>query len=249
MAVVTLQEWEAYTREYPDAHILQLGDWGELKSGFGWRVGYVIRGDIGAQILFRPIPGGFTVAYIPKGPIFPGMAEQACQYDIHTDVKEEPGWPDFWLEVDRLCKQERAIFLKVDPDCWEPVGEATITPTGFRQSDHSIQPPKTILVDLQVEPDEILGRMKQKTRYNIRLAAKKGVKIGTSKEVSLFHDLMEKTGKPPGLFTGGLDGLLSRQAGLVSVWRLERHKTRIDGFLCHPMGSDVVGAQPGLCRV
>ena len=43
------------------------------------------------------------------------------------------------------------------------------------ESSHNIQPPRTIIVDLHGTEDDILARMKQKTRYNIRLAAKKGV--------------------------------------------------------------------------
>jgi len=66
-------------------------------------------------------------------------------------------------------------------------------PAGFRESLSSIQPCRTILVDISQAEDEILERMKQKTRYNIRLAAKRGVVVRTSADLHTFHRLMNIT--------------------------------------------------------
>jgi peptidoglycan pentaglycine glycine transferase (the first glycine) len=66
---------------------------------------------------------------------------------------------------------------------------------GLRPSPQSIQPPRTLLVDLGGDDEQILGRMKQKTRYNIRLALKKGVVVSTSSDVETFHRLMVTTGQ------------------------------------------------------
>jgi len=61
----------------------------------------------------------------------------------------------------------------------------------------TIQPPRTVIVDLTAPEEEILGRMKQKTRYNIRLAAKKGVTVrqGTAADLPAFNQLMQVTGR------------------------------------------------------
>jgi lipid II:glycine glycyltransferase (peptidoglycan interpeptide bridge formation enzyme) len=61
----------------------------------------------------------------------------------------------------------------------------------------TIQPPNTVLVDLRPSSDEILAAMKQKTRYNIRLAAKKGVTVrqGNLKDIPAFNKLMHQTGQ------------------------------------------------------
>ncbi len=65
-------------------------------------------------------------------------------------------------------------FLKVEPDWWDTsVAAQTLHSWGFRPSRHSIQPRRTLVVDLDGDPEALLARMKQKTRYNVRLAARK----------------------------------------------------------------------------
>ena len=51
------------------------------------------------------------------------------------------------------------------------------------------------MVDLSGSEDQILGRMKQKTRYNIRLARKKNVVVRTSGNLEIFSSLMQVTGE------------------------------------------------------
>ena len=53
------------------------------------------------------------------------------------------------------------------------------------------------MVDLRPSPDDILAQMKQKTRYNIRLAAKKDVTVrrGSLKDIPVFNKLMRQTGE------------------------------------------------------
>ncbi len=53
---------------------------------------------------------------------------------------------------------------------------------GWKFSQDQIQFRNTVLIDLSPSEDEMLARMKQKTRYNIRLAQKKGVtvRVGTA---------------------------------------------------------------------
>ncbi len=58
----------------------------------------------GVQILFRKLPLGFTVGYIPKAVI---------SYELSATDSE------LWLEIDFVCKQNRAIFLKLEPDLWD----------------------------------------------------------------------------------------------------------------------------------
>ncbi len=67
---------------------------------------------------------------------------------------------------------------------------------GFRPSGQSIQPPRTIVLDISDDEEAILGRMKQKTRYNIRLSARKGVtvRIGSAEDVASFTAMMAVTG-------------------------------------------------------
>jgi lipid II:glycine glycyltransferase (peptidoglycan interpeptide bridge formation enzyme) len=61
-------------------------------------------------------------------------------------------------------------------------------------SKHNIQPPRTIIVGIKESEEEILARMKQKTRYNIRLAEKKGVIVHAWSDIESFHKMMLVTG-------------------------------------------------------
>jgi lipid II:glycine glycyltransferase (peptidoglycan interpeptide bridge formation enzyme) len=121
----------------------------------------------------------------------------------------QPDWIELLSEIDQLCKKNRTIFLKIEPDSWRAQinGSKTSirnnlpgdtfalneTPAGFNLSPHSIQPPRTILVDLVGSEEEILNRMKQKTRYNIRLAQRSGITITSSDKITLFSKMMEET--------------------------------------------------------
>ena len=55
-------------------------------------------------------------------------------------------------------------------------------------------------MDLTPDPEELLRRMKQKTRYNIRLAARKGVTVraGSEADLASFYELMETTAQRDG---------------------------------------------------
>lgn len=181
MSIVSLADWNRYLSTHPNAHLLQTGEWGELKAAFGWKPVRIVNGEAGVQILFRKLLFGFTIGYIPKAN------------------------PDefLWREIDSVCKQNRAIFLKLEPDRWESLESSNlpITSNQLRQlriSPHNIQPPRTILIDIQASEEEILARMKQKTRYNIRLAEKKEVTVRAWDDIESFHKML--------LLTSGRDG-------------------------------------------
>lgn len=194
MPVVKADEWDTFLEHSPDVHILQTSTWGALKEAFGWHAERVIvhnpGGDIGAQVLFRRVLRSFSIAYIPKGPV----SLMGCSLEGKI-------WGQFLKEIDALCRKQRSILLKVEPDCWhlDQAGEINRSvsqkPEGFIEATHTIQPPRTIVVDISASEDEILSRMKQKTRYNIKLAQKKGVEVRASDDLEGFYRLMMTTGK------------------------------------------------------
>jgi lipid II:glycine glycyltransferase (peptidoglycan interpeptide bridge formation enzyme) len=183
MSILSKAEWESYTANFPHAHILQTAAWGELKSDFGWHPVRIVSGGCGAQILFRQLPMSFSLAYIPKGPL--GKVED---------------WEMLWQEVDQACRQMRAVLLILEPDLINPDSpEGLLTPpAGFRGGAISIQPARTSVIDLRGDESELLARMKQKTRYNIRLAEKRGVRVMPSDDMNVFSRLMVETGSRDG---------------------------------------------------
>ena len=180
MPIVSLAEWNQFLQKYPNAHLLQTAEWGELKSAFGWKPVRIVSGTVGVQILFRKFPLGYTVGYIPK----PVMSGQLLVNNLSV-----------WQEVDSICKRHHAIFLKLEPDRWQGEAPSSITnDSSLITSPHNIQPPRTIVVDIRGPEEETLSRMKQKTRYNIRLAEKKGVTVRTWNDIESFHKMILLTG-------------------------------------------------------
>ncbi len=179
MEELTFQEWDTFIKSHPEAHILQTPAWGALKAKFGWKPRFFREGSLGAAILFRHLPLGKSIAYIPRGPVGQG------------------DWEPLWHAFDSICREEKAVFLRVEPDVWEPAQSDFIEQNmpGFIQTEQTIQPPRTILVDLRGSEDEILAEMKSKTRYNIRLAERKDVKIVFSDDVASFYQMMLTTGE------------------------------------------------------
>lgn len=176
-------EWDNFLEGHPESHILQTSEWGELKSDFGWEVERIVEGAIGSQILFQPLPLGFHIGYIPRGPI-----------GSNRLVWQDAGWDRFLSAVDEVCRQRNTVLLKIEPDLWreeQPQGQGV--PNGFRASGHAIQPPRTVVVSLKESEEDILARMKSKTRYNTRLARRKEVVVRTSTNIGGFFDLLEST--------------------------------------------------------
>jgi peptidoglycan pentaglycine glycine transferase (the first glycine) len=180
--------WDALVAAGPAPHLLQTWAWGELKGRFGWRVRRVAVGDASAQVLFRPLPARLgTLAYVPRGPA--------------VDYGDAAALRALLDALHPVARRERAICLKIEPNVPQgaPAGDAPIESRlrglGFRPSPQQVQPRRTLLVDLAPEPDQILAAMKQKTRYNIRLAARRGVTVrpGGQADLPAFYRLMAET--------------------------------------------------------
>ncbi|GAP15205.1 uncharacterized protein LARV_02987 [Longilinea arvoryzae] len=179
MTILTRSEWDEFLTHFPQVHLLQTSAWGELKIPFGWSPERIQVGDNGAQILFRRLPLGFTIAYIPKGPL-------------------GKNWASLWPEIDRLCRQRHSIFLKVEPDAWSEQEDNYSGQLNEFIPARTIQPRRTIWIDLSGREEDWLARMKQKTRYNIRLAQKKEIVVRESADLAEFQRLMQTTGTRDG---------------------------------------------------
>jgi peptidoglycan pentaglycine glycine transferase (the first glycine) len=179
--MISIDDWEAHlASRHPDVHLLQTASWGRLKSAFGWRAECLQTDTCGALLLLRPLPFGFSVGYLPRGPV-PSTVDALS---------------DLLPSIDRLCRSRRAAFLSIEPD-WAD-GEAarkSMLELDLHPGVRTIQPPRTILVDLLGSEDDLLGRMKPKTRYNIRLASRHEVSVGVSDDVAAFARLMDATGE------------------------------------------------------
>lgn len=184
--------WNAFVTAHPAGHLLQLSQWGALRVRFGWqavRLALEQGGQLraGAQVLFRRLPLGRSLAYVPKGPLM--------------DLDDDAATTQLWAALHGLARSRRAVLLKIEPELPDdPVLVARLWDWGFRPSPQTIQPRRTIWVDLSADEEAILSRIKSKTRYNIRLAARKGVQVreGTLDDFDTFYALMQETGARDG---------------------------------------------------
>ncbi len=181
--------WDQLVATDTQGHLLQTWAWGDLKAAFGWeavRVAVARDGVLcmGAQILYRRL-GPLTIGYIPKGPVLPDRDTE--------DVAQ------LWEAIDALSHQRRAVLLKVEPE-WrddEPEHHEWLRKHSFVPSPETVQPRRTIIVNLSSDEDDILARMKSKWRYNVRLAARRGVTVQSTglEGLAAFYRLMRVTGE------------------------------------------------------
>jgi lipid II:glycine glycyltransferase (peptidoglycan interpeptide bridge formation enzyme) len=152
----------------------------------------------GAQLLVRRLPGGVgRVAYVPKGPL--------VDWDDRTQVEQ------LTVALDQAALAQGAVALTVEPGLAEAAAtREQLLSLGFRESAfRAIQPRSTLVVDLTPGEEDILLAMKSKTRYNIRLASRKGVAVreGDEADIAAFNALLAATADrsgfgihPPGYY-------------------------------------------------
>jgi peptidoglycan pentaglycine glycine transferase (the first glycine) len=177
--------WDAFVRAHPHGHLLQLSAWAALKEAFGWqseRVALCAGGAVvaGAQVLFTPLPLHVgTIAYLPFGGL----------------VTDEHHWPALWQVVSEVCRRRRAVLLNWEPGFNAPP-TAQLSAWGFQPSPQTIQPPNTILIDLD-DDETMLARMNQGTRRKIRQAVKGGVRCyeAARSDLPRFTTMMQATGQ------------------------------------------------------
>lgn len=185
------EEWNTLVCQLPGAHVLQSWEWGTFKNRYGWspmRLVFESRSQQAAASILcrRAAPFPFSILYIPKGPLL--------NYD-------DPDLLDATLAaIERLARRQRAIFVKLDPDvpAHHTATTSTLRRRGWQPSHEQIQFRNTLHTDLRPDPEDILRAMKPKTRYNIRYAARKGVKVEPSDDLVLFYNMYAETAQRDG---------------------------------------------------
>ena len=206
---MTPQLWEEYTEfttKHPRSHILQSAEWGQVKSA--WTNEFVIvrneEGKISGtlSILIRKIPMfPCTFMYAPRGPIC-DLHDEEMLKKITDGAKE-------------LAKKYSAMTLKIDTDTPADDHEYAriMKKLGYTlKNDYynleGVQASFLMRVDLENKTEEeLLKGFHHKTRYNIRVAQKKGVKIkiGTREDIPVFFELMKTTGERDGFVIRDID--------------------------------------------
>lgn len=160
--------------------LLQTGYWARFKEKFGWKAfGFNIKdslfknGSYNLLVLTRKIFGNYHIAYSPF-PFEPEYISSQIKNELALKVKQVS-------EIIREHLPSKTVFLRYDLP-WYETGKENI-PEPFKQDKRFkkpsiyIQPLSTVILNIVPEDKEILLQMNKKTRYNIKLANKKGVKI------------------------------------------------------------------------
>ena len=195
--------WDAALARLPYAHALQSWTWGQFKARWGWEASPLTmtvaanrwEPVAAAMVLKRKIPRTpFCLLYVPKGPAL--------------DYRDVSLRRQVFGQLERLAKRERAIFIKMDPEivaAWgtdpgrvSPFGQAVagdLTDRGWQPSAEQVQFRNTVELPLEGTEEQLLAAMKQKTRYNIRLAERKGVKVrrGTKADLPEILAMYQET--------------------------------------------------------
>ncbi|MBL7184204.1 MAG: peptidoglycan bridge formation glycyltransferase FemA/FemB family protein [Anaerolineae bacterium] len=188
--------WNQALLKLPYNHVLQSYEWGQFKAQYGWtplRLLFFEEEDgvvrAAASVLrrrFLHLP--LCIMYVPKGP--------ALDYGNGGLLKR------VLSTLQDVARRHHAIFIKVDPDvCLEDHSSPStqvitaLENRGWRLSSEQIQFRNTILIDLTREEDELLKAMKSKTRYNVRLAERRGVEVrlGALADLPLFYEIYVET--------------------------------------------------------
>ena len=252
--------WNELIVRFPSPHLLQTSQWANVKEHYGWRSHRLIwtyqhnkwmlsrfegksQGEetlpaAAALALEKRLGPGFSVVYVPKGPLLIDWADDNLRKRVAVDLEN-------------FARDRGAIQLKIDPDV--PLGtgipgkqNARETPLGgtirgelqkrgWVFSPEQIQYRNSVLIDLTPDEEELLSEMKSKTRYNIRLAGRKGVTVreGTEEDLDTLYTMYAQTAVRAG-FT------IRPQAYYQQVW---------NEFMSEPRNAADPAAQPLLAEV
>ncbi len=233
--------WNELISKLPNPHFLQTYEWGQVKAKYGWVPIYLVWDKDGKMkeernglstfhspvvaaclvlkrtILSRGFVARSSVLYAPKGPLM-DWENTSLRTRVLNDLQT-------------FAKQQSAIFLKIDPDVvlgrGVPASEGDVTENsgpairseltrrGWVYSSDQIQFRNSVLIDVTSTEEEMLARMKPKTRYNVRLAEKKGVTVraGTVDDLPMLYKMYAETSVR--------DGFVIRDENYyMTVWNL-----------------------------
>ena len=194
-----INEYNEFLANHERCNFQQSLEWGNVKES--WRNEVVLAEDkdgkiIGSiSVLIRKIPIFGNLMYSSRGPVC-NIHDQDVIMELTKGLRE-------------LAKKEKAFVLKIEPDIksddkeFREIAESA----GFKIKDDAknfseeIQPRYVFRLDLKGKTEEqIFENFHSKTRYNIRLATKKGVEIkeGSKEDLKEFHKIMIETGTRDG---------------------------------------------------
>ena len=182
-------------------------EWAEVKKP-NWKPEVILAEDENKNII------GSLCVWVRKMPIFGNMmySSRGPVCDIH----DENVMKQLTDGAKELAKKYNAFVLRIEPDIVSDDQEfrKVVTDLGYKIKDDAkdfkdeIQPRYVFRLDIKGKTeDEIFKNLHSKTRYNVRLAGRKGVTVkeGTKEDLKDFHRIMIETGKRDGFMIRPLE--------------------------------------------
>ena len=191
------EQWDAFVSAHPNGHLLQSWSWGEIKASAQWHPLRLALWDgeqqqivAAAQVLRRTVshvPLGIGhLAYIPRGPVIDWTQPSLCE--------------EFFSQLNGLLCRQGALALQLELGQESGVAESTLILKRLEalhaHPAHAVQPLRTIILDITPDETTLLAQMKEKWRYNVRLAGRKGVTVRTAQrdeDVQAWYSLLQTT--------------------------------------------------------
>ena len=194
------KQYKKFLEENEKCNFQQSLEWAEVKKP-NWIPEVILAEDEEKNIIgslcvwIRKIPIFGNIMYAPRGPVC-DVHDLAILKQLTDGAKE-------------LAKKYKAIVLRIEPDVEsdDQVFRDIVTNLGYHIKDDAkdfmdeIQPRYVFRLDIKGKTEEeIFSGFHSKTRYNVRLATKKGVvvKEGTREDLKDFHKIMVETGARDG---------------------------------------------------
>jgi lipid II:glycine glycyltransferase (peptidoglycan interpeptide bridge formation enzyme) len=195
-------DWDAFVAEHPCGHLMQSRAWAAMRAESGWAPFFVAIRDSEAiravaLCLRLKIPGtGLAILYAPRGPVVDWGDRRA------VDALGEA--------IRQLAAAQRAFLVQADPAVAESRLEvhAALEGLGFRREEKHgvfrILQPRWVMripLDAYAGPDGLLAALPQKTRYNIHLAERKGLRVVSRTDEGgcrLFHEMLSTGARAKG---------------------------------------------------
>lgn len=150
-------------------HPLQTKTWGKFRELTGVKV---LDGN-NFVMTVHPIPKtSYFIGYVPKGTV-----------PTNTLI----------TELRTIGKKERCIFIQLEPNVTKDQmanNRAQMAHLGLHPSAHPLFTKYTFILDLSPSEEDLLKNMHQKTRYNIRVAEKKGVIVQEDTSDTAFETFL-----------------------------------------------------------
>ncbi len=212
--------WDDAAVRSPAGHLLQSSAWAAIRERQGWRAEFLRFGEPlpVALVLWRDLPLGRRLAYAPRGPIAPPGDSAAFAVALHG--------------LAALAATRRALFLRVDPELAPEEAAAPLREAGFRRAP-DIQPVvATLELDLRADPDALLAGLDKDTRWSLRQAERRGVRVRDARgddDLASFHELYALTGRRAGFVTRARDYYLFVWRTLIDADLAELRLAEVDG--------------------